>query len=107
VLHLRPALETLDELLATGAVGSFDFAFIDADKTSYDAYYERVLQLLHPGGLLLLDNVLWNGAVIESANTTVDTVALRALNEKIHSDARVDMVLVPFSDGIMMVRKRD
>jgi caffeoyl-CoA O-methyltransferase len=104
-LRLAPATETLDALLAQGLAGSVDFAFIDADKVSYDAYYERCLSLLRPGGLLLIDNVLWSGAVARPAETP-DTAALQALNVKIHQDQRVDLSLLPVGDGITLVRKR-
>ena len=105
-LRLGPGVETLDALLAAGEAGRFDLAFIDADKLSYDDYYERVLQLLRPGGLVLLDNMLWSGSVADPSNTSPDTEALRRLNAKIKSDERVDMVLLPLADGIMMTRKR-
>jgi predicted O-methyltransferase YrrM len=105
-LKLAPAVETLDGLLSAGEAGRFDMAFIDADKSSYDAYYERLLQLLRPGGLILLDNMLWSGAVTDLKDTSPDTVALRTLNAKIKSDERVDMALLPVGDGVMMARKR-
>lgn len=105
-LRLGPALATLDALLAAGEDGSFDFAFIDADKANYDFYYERSLRLLRPGGLMMLDNVLWHGAVADAANDSADTKALRALNAKIHGDARVDMCLLTIGDGLTLVRPR-
>lgn len=105
-LRLRPALETLDGLLAGGAQGSFDFAFIDADKANYDGYYERSLALLRQGGLIGVDNTLWNGAVIDPARNDADTAAIRALNAKLRADARVDMVLLPVGDGLTLARKR-
>ena len=89
-----------------GGAGSFDFAFIDADKTGYDAYYEACVSLLRPGGMIAIDNVLWGGAVADPANTTDDTKALRALNVKIRDDARVDACLVSVGDGVMLARKR-
>lgn len=104
-LRLRPALETLDEVLADGGQGSLDFAFIDADKSNYDAYYERCLRLLRPGGLIGIDNSLWGGAVIDPSRQDDDTVAIRALNQKIRDDGRVDMVLVPIGDGLTLARK--
>lgn len=104
-LRLGPALETLDGMIAAKET-PFDFAFIDADKSNYDGYYERVLKLLRPGGLIALDNMLWSGAVADPANTDKDTVALRALNAKIHADARVDMALAAIGDGVMLARKR-
>jgi predicted O-methyltransferase YrrM len=102
---LGPALETLDARLAAGEAGDYDFAFIDADKTGYDAYYERCLQLLRAGGLVAIDNVLWSGAVAQPARDT-DTAALQALNDKLHADARVDLAMVAISDGITLARKR-
>jgi caffeoyl-CoA O-methyltransferase len=105
-LRLAPALSTLDAELAAGEAGSYDFAFIDADKTGYDAYYERCLRLVRAGGLIAIDNVLWGGAVARSANGDADTVALQALNDKVHRDARVDMVLLPLGDGLTLARKR-
>ncbi|MGF1593024.1 MAG: class I SAM-dependent methyltransferase [Kiloniellaceae bacterium] len=105
-LRLAPALETLDALLAEGAAGSFDFAFIDADKTNYDGYYERALKLLRGGGLIAVDNVLWGGAVINPDDTDPDTVAIRALNAKIKSDQRVSCSLLPLGDGLMLALKR-
>jgi caffeoyl-CoA O-methyltransferase len=104
-LRLGPALETLDGLIAEGAE-PFDFAFIDADKSNYDGYYERVLKLLRPGGLVALDNMLWSGHVADPKFTDADTAALRALNEKIHGDRRVDMALATLGDGVMLARKR-
>jgi predicted O-methyltransferase YrrM len=105
-LRLAPALATLDALLADDAAGSFDFAFIDADKSNYDAYYERALQLLRNGALIGVDNTLWGGSVADPARQDADTIAIRALNEKIHGDARVDCVLLPIGDGLTLARKR-
>lgn len=105
-LRLRRATRTLDELIDAGESGSYDYAFIDADKTNYDAYYERVLTLLRPGGLVLLDNVLWSGRVADPAVTDADTVALRELNAKVHRDERVDVSLVGIGDGLLLARKR-
>jgi predicted O-methyltransferase YrrM len=104
-LRLGPALETLDGLIKKGAA-PFDFAFIDADKSNYDGYYERVLKLLRPGGLIALDNMLWSGQVADPNITDADTNALRALNQKIHDDERVDMALATIGDGVMLARKR-
>ena len=104
-LRLAPALETLDAQLAQGQAGRYDFAFIDADKTAYDAYYERCLQLVRAGGLIAIDNVLWNGAVAQPAQTD-DTAALQALNDKLLRDARIDLSLVPIGDGLTLARKR-
>jgi predicted O-methyltransferase YrrM len=105
-LRLRPAVETLDALVAAGEGGRFDFAFIDADKSNYDAYYERTLVLLRPGGLVGVDNTLWGGSVADPARDDADTRAIRALNSKIRNDARVEMVLVPIGDGLTLARKR-
>ncbi|HEY9104669.1 class I SAM-dependent methyltransferase [Chitinimonas sp.] len=104
-LKLAPALQTLDEHLAKGEAGSYDFAFIDADKVSYDGYYERCLSLLRPGGLVLIDNVLWGGDVARPAQDA-DTAALQALNAKLHRDERVDLSMLPLADGLTLVRKR-
>ncbi|MFO1394403.1 MAG: class I SAM-dependent methyltransferase [Steroidobacteraceae bacterium] len=105
-LRLAPALETLDALLAAGGEGGYDLAFIDADKTNYPGYYERVLRLLRPGGLLMTDNTLWSGRVADPAVTDADTVALRHYNEQLHRDDRVDLSLVPIGDGLTLARKR-
>jgi caffeoyl-CoA O-methyltransferase len=105
-LHVQPAVATLDALLARGEAASFDFAFIDADKENYDAYYERCLQLLRPSGLLAVDNALWSGAVADPANQTASTQAIRALNRKIAGDARVTGSLLPIGDGLYLARKR-
>ena len=106
-LRLAPALDTLDEQLAQGQAGHYDFAFIDADKAGYDAYYERCLKLLRPGGLIAIDNVLWSGLVARPAAAgDADTAALKALNDKLHDDARVDLALLPIADGLTLARKR-
>jgi caffeoyl-CoA O-methyltransferase len=105
-LYIAPATKTLDELIAAGEEGRFDFAYIDADKSGYDAYYERCLALLRPNGLITIDNVLWSGEVVQESTQDPDTVALRALNEKIGRDERVDASLLPIGDGLMVVRKR-
>ncbi|MDO9161456.1 MAG: class I SAM-dependent methyltransferase [Methylococcaceae bacterium] len=106
-LRLGPALDTLDSLIAEGRSGSYDLAFIDADKANYDGYYERTLSLLRVGGLLLVDNVLWNGKVVEDcAFDDADTAAIRALNEKIHADPRVTISLLPVADGLTLALKR-
>jgi predicted O-methyltransferase YrrM len=104
-LQLAPALATLDARLAAGEAGYYDFAFIDADKRSYDAYYERCLQLVRAGGLIVIDNTLWGGAVARPADD-VDTRALQALNRKLHADERIDIALLPFSDGVTLARRR-
>jgi predicted O-methyltransferase YrrM len=105
-LRLAPATETLDDLLAQGRAGTFDFAFIDADKTNYLAYYERTLALLRTGGLALVDNTLWSGRVADPEVADADTVALRHFNEVLHRDERVDLSLLPMGDGLTVVRKR-
>jgi predicted O-methyltransferase YrrM len=104
-LTLAPARATLDARLADGEANAFDFAFIDADKTSYDEYYERCLALVRPGGLIAIDNVLWSGSVARPA-TTPDTAALQALNDKLHHDERIDVCLLPIGDGLTLARKR-
>jgi predicted O-methyltransferase YrrM len=105
-LRMAPAADTLADLIASGANGSFDFAFIDADKENYDGYYEACLKLVRPGGLIAIDNALWHGAVADPARNDVDTTAIRALNRKIRDDARVDMVLLPIGDGLLLARPR-
>ncbi len=105
-LRLGPAAETLKALLQAGGAGSFDFAFIDADKSGYDTYYELCLQLIRPNGLIAIDNVLWSGAVLDPKKSDADTVALRALNLKTRDDARVDSALLTVGDGLMLARKR-
>jgi predicted O-methyltransferase YrrM len=105
-LKLQPATRTLEQLLAAGESGRYDFAFIDADKPSYDTYYELLLQLLRPGGLIALDNTLWSGHVADPNNRDPNTVALRALNDKLHQDERVDLSLLPVGDGLTLARKR-
>ena len=105
-LRLAPALETLDALLAEGLAGSFDLAFIDADKTNYGGYVERALALLRSGGLLLVDNVLWDGRVIDPEARDADTEAIRSLNLKMHDDERLTLSMVPVGDGLTLGRKR-
>ncbi len=104
-LRLAPARETLADLLKRDGRGSYDFAFIDADKTGYDAYYEACLELLRANGLIAIDNVLWSGTVADPADTRPDTVALRAITAKIRDDPRVDACLVSIGDGVMLARK--
>jgi predicted O-methyltransferase YrrM len=105
-LRLAPALTTLDALLAAGQEGGFDFVFIDADKENYDGYYERALRLVRPGGLIVIDNVLWGGWVTDHRRKDAETVALRALNAKLHHDERIDLSLLPLADGVTLARKR-
>jgi caffeoyl-CoA O-methyltransferase len=104
--RIGPAADSLHGLLDEGLEGSFDFAFIDADKTGYDAYYELCLRLLRPGGMLLIDNMLWGGSVADASAADADTAALRALAAKIHDDRRVDMALATIGDGLSVVLKR-
>jgi len=105
-LRVAPALATLDELLGAGAAGTFDFAFIDADKENYDGYFERCLALTRSGGLIVLDNVLWSGAVADAKDKASSTVALRALNDKLVGDARVEVSMVPIGDGMTLALKK-
>ena len=104
-LQLAPAINTLDARLKAGEHGQYDFAFIDADKSSYDAYYERCLKLLRSGGLIAIDNTLWSGKVA-APSADADTQALQALNIKLHHDERVDMSMLPVGDGLTLARKR-
>lgn len=105
-LRLAPAVETLDGLLADGQANTFDLMFIDADKTNYEAYYERGLKLVRPGGVIMIDNVLWGGAVADPANNEPDTVAIRALNEKLSKDNRITLSMLPVGDGLTLARRR-
>ena len=105
-LRIAPALQTLDGLFADGHGGTFDFAFIDADKTNYDAYYERILQLLRSYGLIAIDNTLWGGRVADETVQDEDTVALRALNAKLRDDPRVTLSVLPVGDGLTLALKR-
>ena len=105
-LRLAPALETLEALLADGGAGSFDLAFIDADKSSYRGYVEGALLLLRKGGLIAIDNVLWSGRVIDPAETDEDTQAIRDLNDSLASDERFDIAMVPIADGLTLLRVR-
>ena len=105
-LRIAPAAETLDRLLADGEQDGFDFAFIDADKAGYDTYYERVLRLVRPGGLIALDNTLWGGQVLDPDTDDKDTRALRALNAKLAADERITLCLLPLADGVTLARRR-
>jgi caffeoyl-CoA O-methyltransferase len=105
-LHIAPALETLDQLLATGEAETFDFAFIDADKSNYDNYYERSLQLVRPGGLIAIDNVLWSGRVADPQIQDNRTKKIRDFNEKLLQDQRVSLSLVPIGDGLTLALKK-
>lgn len=105
-LRIAPALQTLDALLAGDGSGTFDFAFIDADKENYAAYYERSLELMRPGGVIAVDNVLWSGSVADPADTRPDTEAIRSFNENLHRDERIDLSMVPIADGLTLAVKR-
>ena len=105
-LRVAPAADTLAALLADGAAGTFDYAFIDADKGRYNLYYERCFELVRPGGVILIDNTLWDGKPADPSVTDPDTLAIRALNEKLHGDARVSLSFLPFADGLTLARKR-
>ena len=105
-LRIAPAVDTLDQLLAEGQGGTFDLAFIDADKPSYDAYYERCLRLVRKGGVLVFDNMLWSGAVAKAGTMDGETAALHALNQKARTDPRVDPCLLTVGDGLLVARIR-
>ncbi len=105
-LRLAPAVETLDTLVAEGAENSYDLAFVDADKVNYGAYYERLLRLVRPGGVIMFDNVLWDGKVADPAADDEDTVALRELNERLARDNRISIAMLPLADGLTLARKR-
>ena len=104
-LRLGPALDTLDSLIAERQAGTFDFAFIDADKANYANYYDRALVLVRAGGLIAIDNVLWHGDVIDPGKTDADTEAIRAFNLKVHADKRVSLSLIPLGDGLTLACK--
>jgi predicted O-methyltransferase YrrM len=104
-LRLGPALETLDALIAGGEAGTFDLAFIDADKSNYSNYYERALVLVRQGGLIVIDNVLWHGAVVDEQDHSADNEAIRAFNRKVLADPRVAMSLVTMGDGMTVACK--
>lgn len=105
-LELGPALRTLDRLIAGGAAGSFDFAFIDADKPNYRNYYERCLELVRPGGLIAVDNVLWSGRVVDARIKDADTKAIRAFNKRLKGDRRILLSMLPLGDGLSLALKR-
>ena len=105
-LRIGPAVDTLKAIRDAGEEGTFDFGFIDADKTSYQSYYEHMLSLLRPGGLLLIDNVLWGGSVADPDKTDEDTEAIRALNAFLHQDDRVSLSMLPVGDGLTLALKR-
>ena len=105
-LRIAPAIDTLKDLVDSGEADSFDFALIDADKENYTRYYEKVLELLRVGGLMLVDNVLWGGKVADPTNSDDSTVAIRTFNQKVHQDDRVFLSMLPVGDGMTLVRKR-
>jgi len=105
-LRIAPAADTLDHLLAAGDEDTYDFAFVDADKAGYDGYYERLLRLVRPGGLITFDNTLWHGKVLDERAADEDTRALQELNEKLARDERISLCLVPFADGVTLARRR-
>jgi predicted O-methyltransferase YrrM len=105
-LRVAPAAQSLAELLNTGHANSFDYAFIDADKGAYDHYYEQCLKLVRPGGLIAIDNTLWDGKPADPTVTDPDTLAIRALNAKLHTDERVTLSFLPFADGLTLALKR-
>ena len=105
-MRLAPASDTLDALLSVGQAGTFDFVFIDADKVNYGHYYQKSLVLLRPGGLIAIDNVLWSGAVAGPTITDIDTLALRALNQTLHQDERIELGVLPIADGLTLALKR-
>lgn len=105
-LHIAPGLETLDRLIADGHAGTYDFAFIDADKVNYPHYYERCLTLLRAGGLIAVDNTLWAGKLVDPTHDDPDTEAIRALNRDVHADARVESALVNVGDGMLLAMKK-
>jgi predicted O-methyltransferase YrrM len=103
--RLAPALDTLDQLIAEGETGSFDFAFIDADKQNYPNYYERALTLLRPGGIVAIDNVLWSGRVADIEDTDTRTIAIREFNQELYRDKRVEINMLPIADGLTLALK--
>ncbi|MFQ5582584.1 MAG: O-methyltransferase [Mariprofundaceae bacterium] len=105
-LELRPAVETLGQLLADGGEGTFDFAFIDADKVNYENYYERCLELIRSGGLIAVDNVLWGGSVVDPDKQDESTEAIRAFNKKLKGDDRIELSMLPVADGLTLALKR-
>ncbi len=105
-LRIGPASETLATLIESGDEGTFDFAFIDADKENYETYFEQCMQLVRKGGIIVLDNVLWSGKVADPQNEETETAALRSINRMLHSDDRVDLSMIPVGDGLTLARKR-
>ncbi|MDX9739875.1 MAG: class I SAM-dependent methyltransferase [Gammaproteobacteria bacterium] len=105
-LRLAPALDTLEDLLASGASDTFDFAYIDADKINMSAYFEQCMRLVRPGGVIAVDNVLWGGSVADPADLSEDTSAIRAFNDKRRDDPRIEFSLLPIGDGLTIARRR-
>jgi len=105
-LRIAPASDTLDALIADGGESTYDFAFVDADKSGYDGYYERLLRLVRPGGLIVFDNTLWSGRVLDEDPDDEDTRAIQALNRKLATDERISLCLLPLADGVTLARKR-
>jgi predicted O-methyltransferase YrrM len=105
-LRIAPAVETLDAMIASGEQATYDFAFVDADKAGYDTYYDRLMELIRPGGLIAFDNVLWGGEVADDGATDTDTRALQALNRRLHDDERITLAMLPIADGVTLARKR-
>lgn len=105
-LHIAPAQQTLEALISNGEANTFDFGFIDADKSNYENYYELALQLLRPGGLIMIDNTLWGGDVIDPNINDNATRAIRAINEKLHHDNRITLSMIPLGDGVTLARKK-
>ena len=105
-LRIAPAADTLDDLIRDGGESAYDFAFVDADKTGYDGYYERLLRLVRPGGLIVFDNMLWGGRVLDADPDDEDTRAIQALNRKLTGDDRVSLCLLPLADGVTLARRR-
>ena len=105
-LRIAPAMESLEKMIENGEEGTYDFAFIDADKTNYRNYYEILLKLIRTNGIIALDNVLWSGRVLDESVTDEDTVALRGISKHVYEDDRVEHVLLPFVDGVTLVRKK-
>jgi len=105
-LKLGPALDTLAKLIEEGLTNQFDLAFIDADKVNYDAYFEACMALVRSGGVILIDNVFWGGAVVDKSDMQADTIAIRNLNKKLYNDSRVEISMLPLADGLTLVRKK-